>query len=193
MDWKYLLTSFDGRINRAKFWAAVGVFIALGVIGLILDIVLGTRITLGGGGQLGHHRRDHSLASIYFALGGLCQTLARPRQVGLVDADQPGAVHRRHLVHRRMRHSRRHQGRQQIRTGSACLTETAHLALLQPQGRISPAVYFLAGLLVFIVQAFPLYRFTLVPPESAAAQGWALASVSRPCIVSALVEHRADG
>ena len=27
MDWKYLLTSFDGRINRAKFWAAIGVFI----------------------------------------------------------------------------------------------------------------------------------------------------------------------
>jgi uncharacterized membrane protein YhaH (DUF805 family) len=43
------------------------------------------------------------------------------------------------------------------------------------RGRISPAVYFLAGLLVFIAQAFPLYRFTLVPPESAAAQGWAMA------------------
>ena len=42
------------------------------------------------------------------------------------------------------------------------------------RGRISPAVYFLAGLLVFIAQAFPLYRFTLVPPESAPAQGWAL-------------------
>ena len=42
-------------------------------------------------------------------------------------------------------------------------------------GRISPAVYFLAGLLVFVVQLFPLYRFTLVPPESAAAQSWALA------------------
>ena len=25
MDWKYLFTSFDGRINRAKFWAGVGV------------------------------------------------------------------------------------------------------------------------------------------------------------------------
>ena len=25
MDWKWLLTSFDGRINRAKFWAGVGV------------------------------------------------------------------------------------------------------------------------------------------------------------------------
>ncbi len=68
MDWKYLLTSFDGRINRAKFWAAIGVFIALGVIGLILDSVLGTRITLGGGGQLGIIGLIISLASIYFAL-----------------------------------------------------------------------------------------------------------------------------
>ena len=23
MDWGYLLTSFEGRINRAKFWAAL--------------------------------------------------------------------------------------------------------------------------------------------------------------------------
>ena len=43
------------------------------------------------------------------------------------------------------------------------------------RGRISPAVYFLAGLLVFIMQIFPLYRLALVPPESAAAQGWGLA------------------
>ena len=52
------------------------------------------------------------------------------------------------------------------------------------RGRISPAVYFLAGLLLFIMQLFLLYRFTLVPPESAAAQGWALAfwppCLSRP-------------
>jgi uncharacterized membrane protein YhaH (DUF805 family) len=68
MDWKYILTSYDGRINRAKFWAAIGIFIALGVIGLILDSVLGTRITLGGGGQLGIIGLIISLASIYFAL-----------------------------------------------------------------------------------------------------------------------------
>ena len=55
MDWKYLLTSFDGRINRAKFWAAIGIFIALAVIGMIIDSILGSRIDLGGGGQLGHH------------------------------------------------------------------------------------------------------------------------------------------
>ena len=27
MDWKFLFTSYEGRINRAKFWAGVGVFI----------------------------------------------------------------------------------------------------------------------------------------------------------------------
>ena len=43
------------------------------------------------------------------------------------------------------------------------------------RGRISPAVYFLAGLLVFIIQIFPFYRLALVPLESAAAHGWALA------------------
>ena len=43
MDWKYLLTSFDGRINRAKFWAGIGVFIVLGIVGFIIDFVLGSR------------------------------------------------------------------------------------------------------------------------------------------------------
>ena len=61
------------------------------------------------------------------------------------------------------------------------------------KGRISPAVYFLAGLLVFIMQAFPLYRFTLVPPESAPrAQGWALALLARLACLR-LGERRADG
>lgn len=42
MDWKYLLTSFEGRINRAKFWAGVGVLIAIGILATILDAILGT-------------------------------------------------------------------------------------------------------------------------------------------------------
>ncbi|MER9641323.1 hypothetical protein [Mesorhizobium sp. M0239] len=45
MDWKDLLTSFDGRINRGKFWAAIGVFIVIGIVAFILDAILGTRIT----------------------------------------------------------------------------------------------------------------------------------------------------
>jgi uncharacterized membrane protein YhaH (DUF805 family) len=42
-------------------------------------------------------------------------------------------------------------------------------------GRVSRAAYFLAGLFIAIVQAFLLYRFTLVPEESTAGQGWAAA------------------
>jgi uncharacterized membrane protein YhaH (DUF805 family) len=42
-------------------------------------------------------------------------------------------------------------------------------------GRVSRAAYFLAGLLLAIVQVFLLYRFTLVPQESAQGQFWAFA------------------
>ncbi|BCH27923.1 DUF805 domain-containing protein [Mesorhizobium sp. L-8-10] len=42
-------------------------------------------------------------------------------------------------------------------------------------GRVSRAAYFLASLLVVLIQAFLLHRFTLVPPESSEAQLWALA------------------
>jgi len=68
MDWKYLLTSFDGRINRAKFWAAIGVFFVIGIVALILDSILGTRMDLGGGAEVGIIGIIVSLASIYFAL-----------------------------------------------------------------------------------------------------------------------------
>ena len=42
-------------------------------------------------------------------------------------------------------------------------------------GRVSRAAYFLAGLLLAVIQAFLLYRFTLVPEDSAAGQMWAVA------------------
>jgi uncharacterized membrane protein YhaH (DUF805 family) len=42
MDWKYLLTSFEGRINRAKFWAGVGVLFAAGILANLIDSMLGT-------------------------------------------------------------------------------------------------------------------------------------------------------
>lgn len=41
-------------------------------------------------------------------------------------------------------------------------------------GRVSRAAYFLGGLLVAIVQAFPLYRFTLVPEGTPESNMWAL-------------------
>ncbi len=62
MDWKYLLTSFDGRINRAKFWAAVGVMIAASIVAAIIDGLLGLSIGQSGLGILG---AIVSLVSIY--------------------------------------------------------------------------------------------------------------------------------
>lgn len=49
MDWKYLFTSFEGRINRGKFWAGVGVLIAVGVVAQIIDALLGTMNESGFG------------------------------------------------------------------------------------------------------------------------------------------------
>jgi uncharacterized membrane protein YhaH (DUF805 family) len=37
MDFNYLFTSFDGRINRAKAWAGIVILI---VIGMILDLIV---------------------------------------------------------------------------------------------------------------------------------------------------------
>ncbi len=42
MDWKYLLTSYEGRINRAKFWACVGVIFAGAIVAMIIDNIIGT-------------------------------------------------------------------------------------------------------------------------------------------------------
>ena len=42
MDWKYLLTSYEGRINRAKFWACVGVIFVGAIIAIIIDNIIGT-------------------------------------------------------------------------------------------------------------------------------------------------------
>jgi len=42
MDWKYLLTSFEGRISRQPFWLGVlALFIAQWVIMIILGMVFG--------------------------------------------------------------------------------------------------------------------------------------------------------
>lgn len=42
MDWGHLFTSFDGRINRAKFWAGyVVLWIGTGIIVGILSVLLG--------------------------------------------------------------------------------------------------------------------------------------------------------
>ena len=37
MDFKYLFTSFDGRINRAKYWAGI---VILGIINIVLSFIV---------------------------------------------------------------------------------------------------------------------------------------------------------
>ena len=53
MDWKYLFTSFDGRINRKPFWLSIVVLIAIGIVASILDLILGTFSAESGIGIIG--------------------------------------------------------------------------------------------------------------------------------------------
>lgn len=62
MDWKYLLTSYDGRINRAKFWASIGIFIVGTIIAVIIDNILGTTV---GGAPYGYVYILYSIAMLY--------------------------------------------------------------------------------------------------------------------------------
>ncbi len=50
MDWKYLFTSFDGRINRKPFWLGIVVMIAISIVASILDLIFGTMSAEGGFG-----------------------------------------------------------------------------------------------------------------------------------------------
>ncbi|RWA71934.1 MAG: DUF805 domain-containing protein [Mesorhizobium sp.] len=61
-----------------------------------------------------------------------------------------------------------------INTDRTRLPEKADFIWLffKTSGRVSRAAYFLGGLLVALVQAFPLYRFTLVPEGSAESNMW---------------------
>ena len=65
MDWKYLFTSFEGRINRAKFWAGIGVMIAASLVAMLIDSLLGMGPSSGNIGIVG---LIVSLVSIYAGL-----------------------------------------------------------------------------------------------------------------------------
>ena len=56
------------------------------------------------------------------------------------------------------------------------LPDRSQLAWLffKTSGRVSRTAYFLGGLLVAIAQAFPLYRFTLVPEGTTESETWAM-------------------
>lgn len=65
MDWRYLFTSFEGRINRAKFWAGVGVLLAAVILASLIDSLLG--LTFGEGG-VGIVYLIVALVSVYFSI-----------------------------------------------------------------------------------------------------------------------------
>jgi uncharacterized membrane protein YhaH (DUF805 family) len=46
INWGDLLFGFNGRINRAKYWIAIAVCIALSVIGTVLAAILGDTVGL---------------------------------------------------------------------------------------------------------------------------------------------------
>lgn len=52
MDWKYLLLSMDGRINRQPYWLGVLALVGVSVVAAVLDLVLRTP-TVGGSGAIG--------------------------------------------------------------------------------------------------------------------------------------------
>ena len=42
MDWKYLFTSFAGRIGRQQMWMGIIVLTVIGLIAFVIDMMLGT-------------------------------------------------------------------------------------------------------------------------------------------------------
>lgn len=42
MDWKWLFTSFEGRINRGTFWMCVFILFVIGAASSVLDTIAGT-------------------------------------------------------------------------------------------------------------------------------------------------------
>jgi uncharacterized membrane protein YhaH (DUF805 family) len=65
MDYKYLFTSFEGRIPRKSFWIGVVILVAVGIVLTIIDLLAGTYSARSGIGLLSG---IWSLASIYFSL-----------------------------------------------------------------------------------------------------------------------------
>jgi uncharacterized membrane protein YhaH (DUF805 family) len=42
MDWKYLFTSFEGRIGRQQMWMGIIVLTVISIVATVLDLMLGT-------------------------------------------------------------------------------------------------------------------------------------------------------
>ncbi|MFZ1773431.1 MAG: DUF805 domain-containing protein [Rhizobiaceae bacterium] len=69
MDWKHLLTSFNGRINRGKFWAAIGVVFVVSIAAQLIDAMTGiVVIPLAEGAGFGPLTVLTLLASVWVGL-----------------------------------------------------------------------------------------------------------------------------
>ncbi len=49
MDWKYLFTSFEGRIGRQTYWMGVLAMVVVSFVAALLDLILGTAGESGWG------------------------------------------------------------------------------------------------------------------------------------------------
>jgi len=64
MDWKYLYTSFEGRIARSTFWVGILVILGISIVLNVIDAVAGLQFG-GGVGILG---TIFAIAAIYPAI-----------------------------------------------------------------------------------------------------------------------------
>ena len=168
MDWKFLLTSFDGRINRAKFWAGIGVLFAVGIVAEFIDMVLSLHL---GHSSMGLVTSFAALAAIYFWLALYTKRWHDRDKSGwwtlIVLVPVIGSLWA--LIELGILEGTR--GSNQYADPFDRSQPRGFFGL---SGRVSRAAYFLAGLLLAVGQAFPLYRFMLAPEESAGAQMWAV-------------------
>ena len=73
MDWKYLFTSFEGRIGRQQMWMGIIVLMVVSLVANVLDMLFGT-IDVEFGDR--DHRRALRAGLDLSGRRTLCQALA---------------------------------------------------------------------------------------------------------------------
>ena len=112
MDWKYLFTSFEGRIGRQQMWMGIIVLMVVSLVANVLDMLFGTIDVESGIGIIGGL---FALVSIYPAVALYAKRWHDRGKSGLVDAHPLRAADRFHLVAGRVRLPARHGRPQPVR------------------------------------------------------------------------------
>ena len=73
MDWKYLFTSFEGRIGRQQMWMGIIVLMVVSLVANVLDMLFGT-IDVESANR--DHRRAFRARLDLSGRRALCQALA---------------------------------------------------------------------------------------------------------------------